>query len=78
MTFVISGTLPTSRKEVEDLIESSGGHASSAVSKGTDYLIVGTSPGSKLEKAKSLGIKTLSYNDLLRVLAERTKHPRLF
>ena len=78
MTFVISGTLPTSRKEVEDLIESSGGHASSAVSKGTDYLIVGTSPGLKLEKAKSLGIKTLSYNDLLRVLAERTKHPRLF
>jgi DNA ligase (NAD+) len=78
MTFVITGTLPTSRKEVEDLIESSGGHASSAVSMSTNYLIVGTSPGSKLEKAKSLGIKTLSYKDLLAMLAERTKHPRLF
>jgi len=78
MAFVITGTLPISRKETEDLIELAGGHASSAVSKSTDYLVVGTSPGSKLEKAKSLGIRTLSYNDLLKMLAERTKHPRLF
>ncbi len=78
MSFVITGSLPISRKEVEDLIESSGGHASSAVSRSTDYLIVGVGPGSKHEKAKSLGIQTLSYNDLLTMLAERTKHPRLF
>jgi DNA ligase (NAD+) len=78
MSFVITGILPISRKEVENLIESSGGHASSAVSRSTDYLVVGVGPGSKLEKAKSLGIQTLSYNELLKMLAERIKHPRLF
>ena len=57
LTFVITGTLPKPRKEVEDLIELHGGHVSSAISASTDYLVVGEEPGSKLEKAKSLGVK---------------------
>jgi len=78
MTFVLTGTMPKSRKEVEDLIGAAGGHASSAISKSIDYLVVGGEPGSKLDKAKSLGVKTISYSDLLGMIEERTKHPRLF
>jgi DNA ligase (NAD+) len=78
MTFVITGTMPKSRTEVGDIIGAAGGHASSAISKSTDYLVVGDGPGSKLDKAKSLGVKTISYSDLLGMLEERTKHPRLF
>lgn len=65
LTFVITGALPEPRKEVEDMIQESGGHVSSAISKSTDYLIVGDEPGSKLQKAKSLGIKTITYEELL-------------
>jgi DNA ligase (NAD+) len=78
LTFVITGTLPRPRKEVEDLIESNGGHAASAVSASTDYLLVGAEPGSKLQKAKALGVKTLPYEDLLKLIEERTGDPRLF
>ncbi|MFN3739845.1 MAG: NAD-dependent DNA ligase LigA [Thermodesulfovibrionales bacterium] len=68
LTFVITGTLPKPRKEIEDLIESLGGHVSSSVSKGTSYLIVGEEPGSKLEKAKALGVKTISYEEFLKLI----------
>jgi DNA ligase (NAD+) len=78
LTFVVTGTLPKPRKEVEDLIESNGGHAASAVSASTDYLVVGKDPGSKFEKARSLGVKTLSYEDLLKLIEERKGNPRLF
>lgn len=67
LTFVITGTLPRPRKEVEDLIESMGGHASGSVSKKTDYLVVGEEPGSKLTKAGALGVKTISYEELLKM-----------
>jgi DNA ligase (NAD+) len=70
--------MPKSRKEVETFIESEGGHASSSVSRSTDYLIVGNDPGTKLEKARSLGIATISYPDLLKMIDSRTRHPRLF
>jgi DNA ligase (NAD+) len=78
MTFVITGTLPKARQEVADLIEKNGGHASSAVSKSTTYLLAGDEPGTKLDKAKSLGVKIISYNDLVRMLEDHSKHPRLF
>lgn len=68
LTFVITGTLPVPRKEVEELIESEGGRVSSSVSKNTDYLIVGEEPGSKLQRAKELGIKTIGYEDLLKLV----------
>lgn len=68
LTFVITGTLPRPRKEIEELIEREGGRVSSSVSKGTDYLIVGEEPGSKLEKARSFGIRTISYEEFLRMI----------
>lgn len=68
LTFVITGTLPRPRKEVEELIESMGGHASGSVSSSTDYLIVGESPGSKLKKAETLGVKRISYEEFLKMI----------
>ncbi len=78
LTFVITGTLPKPRKEVEDLIELQGGHVSSAISASTDYLVVGEEPGSKLEKAKSLGVKTITYDELMEIIEDRKRIPRLF
>ncbi len=64
-TFVITGTLPTySREEAKHLIERNGGTVASGVSKKIDFLLVGADPGSKLEKARSLGITTISEDDL--------------
>ncbi len=78
ITFVITGALPKPRKDVEELIESNGGHVASAVSTQTDYLIAGETPGSKLQKANELGIRILSYNELSRLIEQSSKHPRLF
>jgi len=59
-TFVITGTLESfSRKEAEDLVKTLGGKATGSVSKNTDYLVVGESPGSKLDKARALGVKVI-------------------
>ncbi|GAQ94484.1 DNA ligase [Thermodesulfovibrio aggregans] len=68
LTFVITGTLPKPRYEVQDMIEKAGGKVSSSVSKNTDYLVVGEEPGSKLAKANQLGVKTISYEELLKML----------
>jgi len=68
LTFVITGTLPRERKEVEDLIANLGGHAVSSVSKSTDYLVVGENPGSKSQKAEALGVKKISYDELLKII----------
>jgi DNA ligase (NAD+) len=78
LTFVITGTLPRPRKEVEGLIESNGGHAASSISAGTDYLVAGEDPGSKLLKARELGVRTISYENLLRLIEEKAGTPRLF
>jgi DNA ligase (NAD+) len=68
LTVVITGTLPKAREEVEELIESLGGHASSSISKNTDYVVVGENPGSKLRKAQALRVKTISYEELLKLI----------
>jgi len=78
LTFVITGTLPRMRKEVEALIESHGGHAASAVSAGTDYLVAGEDAGSKLARAKKLGVKTISYDTLVEMTQNKKKQPSLF
>lgn len=69
--FVLSGTLPNmSRDEAKDLIERNGGKVSSSVSKKTNYLLLGENPGSKLEKAQSLGVETITIDQLLQRLNE--------
>jgi DNA ligase (NAD+) len=73
LTFVLTGSLPKPRKEVEDLIESLGGHASGSVSKKTDYVVLGESPGSKLTKAQSLGVTTISYDEFMEMIQGGTK-----
>lgn len=78
MTFVITGTLPRMRIEVETLIESQGGHAASAVSASTDYLIAGEDAGSKLEKAKKLGVKIISFDALIKMMEKSSAQQRLF
>jgi len=66
-TFVVTGTLPTlSRQQARDLIEGAGGHVSDSLSKKTTALVVGADPGSKLEKAKALGIEQIDEAELLR------------
>lgn len=65
MTFVITGTLPTlKRDEAKALIESRGGKVAGSVSKKTTYLLAGESAGSKLAKAEKLGVEVLSEADL--------------
>ncbi len=73
MTFVITGTLPVPRNEAEELIEKRGGRVSSSISANTTYLLVGESPGSKLTKAETLGVKRISYDELLKAYSIRTK-----
>ena len=60
LTFVITGTLPTlTREQASERIALAGGRVTSSVSKKTDYLLAGDSPGSKLEKAQRLGVRVL-------------------
>jgi DNA ligase (NAD+) len=59
-TFVVTGTLPTlSRDGVKEFIENNGGKVTDSVSKKTSYLVLGENPGSKAEKARSLGVKII-------------------
>ncbi len=74
MTFVVTGTLPTlSREGVKELIEQNSGKTTDTVSRNTSYLVLGENPGSKLEKAKSLGIKILEENELLDLIRSRSQ-----
>jgi len=67
MTFVVTGTLPTlSRTQATELIESQGGRVTSGVSKATSCLVVGADAGSKLDKARQLGVETIDEAELLR------------
>lgn len=70
LTVVVTGTLKKySRKEIEDLIKQHGGKASGSVSGKTDYLVVGEDAGSKLEKARSLGVKTITEDEFERLIS---------
>jgi DNA ligase (NAD+) len=68
LTFVVTGTLPTlTRDGVKELIESNGGKVIGSVSKKTSYLVLGDSPGSKFDKAKSLGVEIIREEELKRL-----------
>lgn len=70
-TFVLTGTLPTlNRSEAQELIARRGGKVSSTVSAKTDYLVAGDSPGSKLARARELGIAVIDETELLNLLRE--------
>lgn len=71
LTFVLTGTLPTlKREEAKEMIENMGGKCSGSVSKKTSYVVAGEAAGSKLTKANELGITVLSEEDLLKMLNE--------
>ena len=69
MTFVVTGTLPTlSRDDAKQLIQSQGGKVTDSVSKNTSYLVLGENPGSKYDKAKSLGVKIIGEDELRKLV----------
>jgi DNA ligase (NAD+) len=69
-TFVITGTLSAPRDEVISRIETAGGKVTGTVSKKTDYLVAGDEPGSKLDKARKLGVEVLDEQALAKLVGE--------
>jgi DNA ligase (NAD+) len=68
-TLVVTGTLAHfKREEIQELIHDLGGKAASSVSKKTDYVVAGDEAGSKLDKAKSLGVKVLTETEFLKLI----------
>lgn len=68
LSFVITGTLPSmTREEAKAYIEARGGKVTDSVSKKTSYLLLGSEPGSKYEKARTLGIQIIDESELLRM-----------
>jgi DNA ligase (NAD+) len=71
-TVVVTGTLQNyDRKQIEDAIALHGGKSASSVSKKTDYVVVGDKPGSKLDKARQLGIKVLDEDEFEKLIGAK-------
>ncbi|MFI5144947.1 MAG: NAD-dependent DNA ligase LigA [Ignavibacteria bacterium] len=69
LTFVLTGTLENyTREKAIEMIENSGGTVSSSVSKKTSYVLAGSDPGSKIDKARSLGVKIINEKDFGKLL----------
>jgi DNA ligase (NAD+) len=68
-TFVLTGTLPSmTREEATGKIEALGGHVTGSVSKKTDYVLAGAEPGSKIDKAKEIGVKIIDEAEFRKML----------
>ncbi|MCF0253419.1 MAG: NAD-dependent DNA ligase LigA [Duodenibacillus sp.] len=79
LAFVLTGTLPSwGRDEAKDRILAAGGKVSGSVSKKTDYVVAGEAAGSKLEKARALGVKVIDEAELRRLLGEGPGQRELF
>jgi DNA ligase (NAD+) len=66
---VVTGTLESfSRKEIQDLIKDLGGDVAGSVSKKTDFVVAGADPGSKLDKARELGVEVLDEKAFLKLI----------
>lgn len=71
-TFVLTGELSRfTRDEAKDMIRKKGGDVSSSVSKKTNFVVAGESPGSKLDKAKDLGVKVLNEEEFAEMMGEK-------
>lgn len=70
-SFVVTGTLSIKRDDAKKTIEEAGGKILGSVSKKLDYLIVGDDPGDKVNKAQSLGVKIVSWEDVLAMIGAR-------
>lgn len=69
LTFVLTGTLPNyTRPEMSELIEKNGGKVASSVSKNTSFVLAGEEAGSKLDKAKVLGVKIINEEEILKMI----------
>jgi len=67
-TFVLTGSLTNlTREEAKEKIRNLGGKVSEAVSKKTDFVVVGREPGAKLEQAKKMGVKIISDKEFLKM-----------
>jgi DNA ligase (NAD+) len=72
LTFVLTGTFAMPREEARLRIESAGGKVAAAVSKKTSYVVAGEDPGSKLDKARELGVEIIDEKKLLEMLDKST------
>ncbi|MGA8833983.1 MAG: BRCT domain-containing protein, partial [Desulfomonilaceae bacterium] len=62
-TVVFTGSISISRSEAKKLVEAAGGSVGSSVTTKTDFLVAGEDPGSKLEKAREIGVKVISEDE---------------
>lgn len=73
LNFVITGTLSKGRNELKELIESSQGNVLSAISSKVDYVLVGADPGSKLTKARELGLKIINEDEFFELIRSKNE-----